>query len=152
MINARVPNSFKKETFYISPEGKRFQTLQAAKNWLISVIKENGNSELIHSPRQVARRNNKENQLSDEITDFKIVINEKAKQRRKQMAQKSVFRNLLKATLKRNHMKRLKTIQRKRKQPFSTLLNTRNKIARIITERKASRSIVARLQKQRREG
>ena len=150
MITARQPNSRIQGKFYISPEGKRFQNLQAAKNWLISVINENGNSDIIQSPRSVARRINRENQINEEMNNLRICISERAQQRRKAMAHKSPFRNLLKATLKRNHVKNLKTIQRKRKQPLTTL--TRNKIAKLITERKASRSIVARLQKQRREG
>merc|ERR1711874_608743 len=75
VISARPVNSNSLQRFYLSPEGKRFQSLQTAKAWLISTLEAYERSELT----------------------------ENSKRRRKSMAERNPFRNLLRTTLKKNY-------------------------------------------------
>ena len=50
-IKARLVNTSVETIFYISPEGKRFQSLEAAKGWLMANIEEYTDSGRVESSK-----------------------------------------------------------------------------------------------------
>ena len=108
-------------TFYLSPEGKRFLTLEAAKEHIASQLadlSDTDGNEFIHSPRRRKRKRSGEStsgskrlKLDNEVIEdndaeketFSLPI--EIQRRRKLMAARSPFRNLLKRTLVRNHVR-----------------------------------------------
>ena len=96
---ARHVNTMVENTFYISPEGKRFQSLEAAKTWL-------SDSEIIDYPKKVSRRVHEEKaeaELEYALNNYRVALPENIKRRRKMMSSRSPFNNLLKVTLNRNY-------------------------------------------------
>ena len=104
-ITAHTPNSDASAKFYIRPEGKRFQSLMAAKAWLIATIEEFEKSEIIESPKRRCRRIHEEKAEDEkryEMNNFRIVMSENIKRRRKAMSERNPYRNLMKTVLSRN--------------------------------------------------
>ena len=95
VIEARHPASQRVTKFWLSPEGKRFQSLMAAKSWLLSFSLE---SEQIASPRRQARP-----AQSQVRTSYRDNLPERVKQRRSAMTKSNPFTNLLQRILKRNY-------------------------------------------------
>lgn len=154
LISAHQANSNNKVKFYISPEGKRFHSLQSVKSWLIATVKL-ANNEIIESPRKVTRRIQEERAKSEtqyQSNNNRIIMSDRIIARRKMMAEKNPYRNLLKTTLKRNYRVKLKNIN-KRKSKLLGMINPRKRLTQVINQRKtASRTIISRLSRQRREG
>merc|ERR550519_16484 len=122
VINARHANSEIKTTFYISPEGKRFDSFETAKDWLVTSIESFTDSEIIESPKKVSRRiiaEKAEAEIEYALNKHRIGLPENIKRRRKMMVAKSPFGNLRKVTLTRNYKKRVK---REEKQKRKSLL------------------------------
>ena len=163
-ITAHSPNSDASAHFYISPEGKRFQSLMAAKAWLIATIEEFEKSEIIESPKRRCRRIHEqqaENEKRYEMNNFRLVMSENIKRRRKAMSERNPYRNLLKTVLSRNHRIMLRKASTKRKvkpmlgrlNPRKHLTNVKSQNKPILTSVNSKRkplSIISRLQ--RREG
>merc|ERR1719341_1208769 len=83
-IQARPVNTMVETTFYISPEGKRFQSLEAAKAWLLSSIEEFTDSEIIDSPKKVSRRIHEEKaeaELEYVLNNCRVELPENIKRR-----------------------------------------------------------------------
>ena len=153
VISARQPNSNEFKKIFISPEGKKFMSLQAAKSWLVSSI-EDCDTNIIESPRKVLRRkfraqNETENEMSL-LSNYRLVLPEKIQRRRKQMTDKNPFNNLLKTTLKKNHKQYLMKTKSK-KRLIASLFGTKTKKRLLQAQRKSS-LIVSKMQRQRREG
>jgi len=107
--------------YYLSPEGKRFITLEAAKEHIASQLAELSDTEgndFIHSPRRRKRKHSGEqvpgakrlkfdNDVTqdDEAAEEPFSLPVEIQRRRKLMAARSPFRNLLKRTLVRNHVR-----------------------------------------------
>jgi len=103
--------------YFISPEGKRFATLEAAKEHIadqVADLSDTENNDLIHSPKRRKRklsinespsskRLKFDSDVVEEILDLSLPI--EIQRRRKLMAARSPFRNLLKRTLVRNHVR-----------------------------------------------
>lgn len=107
-------------TFYLSPEGRRFASIEAAKEHLASQVADLSDTEgndFIHSPRRRKRKLSGDNFSGAKRLKFDNDINEddieeepislpiEIQRRRKLMAARSPFRNLLKRTLVRNHVR-----------------------------------------------
>jgi len=108
-------------TYYLSPEGKRFLTLEAAKEHIASQLadlSDTDGNQFIHSPRRRKRKRSGESvpgpkrlKLDNDVIEdddageepFSLPI--EIQRRRKLMAARSPFRNLLKRTLVRNHVR-----------------------------------------------
>ena len=117
-------------TFYLSPEGKRFQSLEAAKAWLLSTIEEYTDSEIIESPRKLSRRildEKAEAELEYVLNDCKIELPENVKRRRKHMATKNPFRNLLKLTLTKNYRINMKRVEKEKRSLLRWLRDPRKR-------------------------
>merc|ERR1712189_3276 len=81
--------------YILSPEGKRFDNLEEAYEFFVDKkLKED----------KVSRRENMLKQLF-EAEETPLALSESAKFKRKYMAEKSPWRNLLKRTLEKNHAK-----------------------------------------------
>lgn len=89
-IKARYNNHF--ISFIISPSGKRFETLQDAHDFIEE-----------EKEKKVSRRETLLGKLF-ESEKTPLALSENAKIRRKLMAHKSSFRNLLQKTLEKNHV------------------------------------------------
>jgi len=108
-------------TFYLSPEGKRFITLEAAKEHIASQLadlSDTEGNEFIHSPKRRKRKFSGESvpgakrlKFDNDTTEEEVASEEpfslpiEIQRRRKLMAARSPFRNLLKRTLVRNHVR-----------------------------------------------
>jgi len=107
--------------YYLSPEGKRFLTLEAAKEHIASQLadlSDTDGNEFIHSPRRRKRKRSGESvpgpkrlKLDNDVIEDDDAVEEpfslpiEIQRRRKLMAARSPFRNLLKRTLVRNHVR-----------------------------------------------
>ena len=80
----------------ISPEGKRFDTLQKAHDFIIEE-KDKDKSQKVSRKEEIMKR------LFDS-ENTPLALSESAKFKRKFMANKNPFRNLLKRTLEKNHV------------------------------------------------
>ena len=121
LIKARPVNTLVESTFYISPEGKRFQSLHAAKAWLISSIESFTDSEIIDSPKKVSRRIHEEKaeaEIEYALNKYRIELPENIKRRRKIMAAKNPFRNLRKLTLTKNYKIKVKREEKLKRKPL----------------------------------
>ena len=117
-IKARPVNTTVETIFYISPEGKRFQSLEAAKGWLMANIEEFNDSEIIESPKKFSRRMHEEKaeaELEYVLNHCRVELPENIKRRRKIMSSKSPFSNLLKVTLTRNYKLNIRRAERERR-------------------------------------
>jgi len=107
-------------TFYLSPEGKRFASIEAVKEHIASQVADLSDTEgndFIHSPRRRKRKRSGDNFsgakrlkfdndfYDDDIEEEPISLPLEIQRRRKLMAARSPFRNLLKRTLVRNHVR-----------------------------------------------
>merc|ERR1712168_747623 len=160
-ITARPVNSDQLQRFYLSPEGKRFQSLQTAKSWLISTIEAYERSEIFESPRKFRRTNSNGRSASDgnfaanSDNSLRSELTENSKRRRRHMALKNPFRNLLKTTLNRNYKVEAKKSRTKsRKHSIVNILSQRRRHKSnanlALSQSCNSRSIISRLR--RREG
>ena len=150
-IVAHKAHSSSQSYYYISPEGKRFATIQSAKSWIIATIEAFENSEIIESPRKACRRMNQlraQNERQFEMNNFRLVMSERIKKRRKDMADRNPYKNLLKTTLKKNYKVRVRQDEIKKNVTLLKRLNPRARLADVLKKRKPS--LLARLQ--RREG
>eukprot|EP00092_Neocalanus_flemingeri_P035864 GFUD01039046.1.p1 GENE.GFUD01039046.1~~GFUD01039046.1.p1 ORF type:complete len:171 (+),score=27.27 GFUD01039046.1:46-558(+) len=121
LIKARPVNTMVENIFYISPEGKRFQSLEAAKAWLLCSIESFTDSEIIDSPKKVSRRIHEEKaeaEIEYALNKYRVELPENIKRRRKMMASKSPFRNLLKVTLTRNYKMKKRQEDKMRRKPL----------------------------------
>jgi len=119
VINLRQGSTV--STYYLSPEGKRFLTLEAAKEHIASQLadlSDTDGNEFIHSPRRRKRKRSGESVPGskrlkldndvledDDATEEPFSLPIEIQRRRKLMAARSPFRNLLKRTLVRNHVR-----------------------------------------------
>ena len=78
----------------ISPEGKRFDTLQKAHDF---IIEEKDKAQIVSRKEEIMKK------LFDS-ENTPLALSESAKFKRKFMANKNPFRNLLKRTLEKNHV------------------------------------------------
>ena len=103
-------------SYYISPEGKRFDSLVAAKEHIASQLADLRANELVHSPRRRKRKLSGENvpgakrlkfdnNVVEDVEEEPISLPLEIQRRRKLMVARSPFRNLLKRTLVRNHVR-----------------------------------------------
>jgi len=104
-------------SYYISPEGKRFDSLVAAKEHIASQLADLRANELVNSPRRRKRKLSGENVpgakrlkfdndvVEDDVEEEPISLPLEIQRRRKLMVARSPFRNLLKRTLVRNHVR-----------------------------------------------
>eukprot|EP00092_Neocalanus_flemingeri_P021687 GFUD01023525.1.p1 GENE.GFUD01023525.1~~GFUD01023525.1.p1 ORF type:complete len:279 (+),score=62.28 GFUD01023525.1:303-1139(+) len=107
-------------SYYLSPEGKRFASLETAKEHIASQLadlSDTEGNEFIHSPRRKKRKHSGEqvpgakrlkfdNDVEeDDVEQEPISLPLEIQRRRKLMAARSPFRNLLKRTLVRNHVR-----------------------------------------------
>lgn len=108
-------------SYYLSPEGKRFISLEAAKEHIASQVadlSDTEGNEFIHSPRRRKRKQSGEQvpgakrlkfdndvEQDDEPAEEPFSLPVEIQRRRKLMAARSPFRNLLKRTLVRNHVR-----------------------------------------------
>jgi len=108
-------------SYYLSPEGKRFATLEAAKEHIaiqLADMSDTEGNEFIHSPRRRKRKFSGGDPPSAKRLKFDETVTEEEnhsieplslpieiQRRRKLMAARSPFRNLLKRTLVRNHVR-----------------------------------------------
>ena len=149
----------------MSPEGKRFQSLHTAKSWLISTIEARERSDIIESPRKMRRTSfygrtrGSIERISAEADSSnnspRIDLTENSKRRRKNMAMRNPFRNLLKTTLNKNYKVDARKSQSKlRKHSIVNILSRRRRLQPnanlALTPKYNSRSIISRLR--RREG
>ena len=163
LLNILFPD--KLQSFYLSPEGKRFQSLQTAKSWLISTIEAYERSDIIESPRKMRRTSyNGRTRVSIERISAeadssnnspRIDLTENSKRRRKSMAMRNPFRNLLKTTLNKNYKVEARKSQSKlRKHSIVNKLSRRRRLQPnanlAFTPKYNSTSIISRLR--RREG
>ena len=156
LISAHKANSDNRVKFYISPEGKRFQSLQSVKSWLIATVRL-ANNEIIESPRKVSRRIQEEKSKCEtqyQMNNNRIIMSDRIIARRKMMAEKNPYRNLLKTTLKRNYRVNLKKLEKRKSKLILGMINPRKRLNQVINQRSkaASRTIISRLSRQRREG
>ena len=79
-------------SFIIAPDGKRFETLQQAHDYMIE-----------EKQRKISRRDELMKKLF-EAEDTPLALSESAKYKRRFMANKNPYRNLLKRTLEKNHL------------------------------------------------
>ena len=129
-IQARPVNGIAQSTFYLSPEGKRFQSLEAAKAWLLSSIEEFTDSELIDSPKKVSRRMQEERaeaELEYAMNNYKVQMSDNIKRRRKIMSARNPFRNLLKVTLTRNYKMKVKRAEKEKRSVLGWLRDPRRR-------------------------
>ena len=79
-------------SFIIAPDGKRFETLQQAHDYMIE-----------EKQRKISRRDELMKKLF-EAENTPLALSESAKFKRRFMANKNPYRNLLKRTLEKNHL------------------------------------------------
>ena len=114
-IVAHRPKDDRTSLFYISPTGKRFFSLEAAKTFITDSLeaeddfedlnptrKRKRSLEVFHSDISEEQNNNKINQ------DSEIKVSPEIKRRRKQMSMRNPLKNLLMRTLKKTHARNLK--------------------------------------------
>jgi len=109
-------------TYYLSPEGKRFVTLTAVKEHIarqLADLSDTEGNDFIHSPRRRKRKHsgesipeakrlkfdNSDDAEDDDAVEEPYSLPLEIQRRRKLMAARSPFRNLLKRTLVRNHVR-----------------------------------------------
>ena len=149
------------QRFYLSPEGKRFQSLQTAKAWLISTIEAYERSEIVESPRKFRRTNSYGRYPSDvksvynSENSFRAELTENSKRRRRHMALRNPFRNLLKTTLNKNYkVEAKKSRSKSRRHSIVNIINKRRRLKPnsnlALSQNYNSKSIISRLS--RREG
>jgi len=109
-------------TYYLSPEGKRFVTLAAVKEHIarqLADLSDTEGNDFIHSPRRRKRKHsgesipeakrlkfdNNDDSEDDDAVEEPYSLPLEIQRRRKLMAARSPFRNLLKRTLVRNHVR-----------------------------------------------
>ena len=145
------------QRFYLSPEGKRFLSLQTAKAWLISTIEAYERSEIIESPRKVRKTISHENQKRDSVivrnpNNYRSELTENSKRRRKNMAERNPFRNLLRTTLKKNYKVEKSKSKSRKLSIVNNILSQRRKLrtsSGISLNRKCnSRSIISYFKKE----
>merc|ERR1712183_445065 len=92
-------------TFILSPEGRRFSTVEAVNIYLTELIE---------------KKERKQNQKVDNTDMYDNNINEEteksAARRKKNMSDRNPLRNMLKRTLKRNYIKSKSLIKKLKKQ------------------------------------
>ena len=99
MLQARTPHTLYPSTFYLSPEGKRFRSLQGAKHSLKHSVKDFQDSQIIFSPKKLFAKRKEEEDRKPQLT-------EKARMRRKVMlARMKPFTSLHRKTLLQNAQK-----------------------------------------------
>ena len=149
LLTARLPNSAKSGKFYLSPEGKRFDNLKSAKSWLKSTMEAFEKSDIIESPRRksVRKKQNESVKDTNAANNYRINLSEHVRRRRKMMAERNPYRNLLKTTLKRNYKTEVKRAAERRKmKPVLGMLNPRKHLSQALTQVRP-RTIVYRLRK-----
>ena len=154
-LNCSVLDSL--ERFYLSPEGKRFQSLQSAKSWLISSLEAFQRSEIIESPRKMRKTISSENQRRNSVivknpNSYRSDLTENSKRRRKNMAERNPFRNLLRTTLKKNYKVEKSKSKSRKHSIVNSILGQRRKVrvsSGISLNRKYnSRSIISYFKKE----
>ena len=153
MINCSVLDSLQR--FYLSPEGKRFQSLQTAKAWLISVLEAESNE--MESPRKIRKIIRAENANRNSVivrnpNNYRSELSENSKRRRKNMAERNPFRNLLRTTLKKNYKVEKSKSKSRKHSIVNNILGQRRKLrtsSGISLNRKYnSRSIISYFKKE----
>merc|ERR1711874_31456 len=157
VISARPVNSNSLQRFYLSPEGKRFQSLQTAKSWLVSTLEAYENSDIIESPRKMRKTISSENQKRNSVivrnpNSYRSELSENSKRRRKSMAERNPFRNLLRTTLKKNYKVEKSKSKSRKHSIVNNILSQRRKLrtsSGISLNRKCnSRSIISYFKKE----
>ena len=150
-----VLDSFQR--FYLSPEGKRFQSLQTAKAWLISTLEAYERSEMMESPRKVRKTISYENQSRNSVivrnpNNYRSELTENSKRRRKNMADRNPFRNLLRTTLKKNYKVEKSKSKSRKHSIVNSILSQRRKLRASsgisLTRKCNSRSLISYFKKE----
>ena len=144
------------QRFYLSPEGKRFQSLQTAKAWLISIL-EAERSEVMESPRKIRKIIRAENENRNSVivrnpNNYRSELSENSKRRRKNMAERNPFRNLLKTTLKKNYKVEKSKSKSRKHSIVNNILGQRRKLRNSsgisLSRKYNSRSIISYFKKE----
>ena len=120
VLNARAqPAAARTTRFFISPTGKRFQSLQAAKAWLVSQQERQPgppNGKVRHnSTVQAGKQSSAETRAAKDRAGARD-LPASIKKRRKAMSLRNPFANLLRTTLIKNYKEKRKIEKEKKRQ------------------------------------
>ena len=163
ILQARGPGNQEVKSFYLSPEGKRFQTRKEMMAF-IHASREPFEDAIIGSPSKIVRKMLEEQKKKSGFTyifkDNRLVMSEKIRQRRTQMKMKNPFRNLRNTVLRKNLLRAQKEEKRRKFMDIRTMFQSRKRtVKRAISNvvkskrrRSGENSNEKRTKRMRREG
>ena len=163
ILLARGPGNQEVKSFYLSPEGKRFQTRKEMMAF-IHASREPFEDAIIGSPSKIVRKMLEEQKKKSGFTyifkDNRLVMSEKIRQRRTQMKMKNPFRNLRNTVLRKNLLRAQKEERRRKFMDIRTMFQSRKRtVKRAISNvvkskrrRSGENSNEKRTKRMRREG
>ena len=155
IFQARGPGNQEVKSFFLSPEGKRFQTRKEMMAH-IRATREPLDDEIIGSPRKIVKKmldEKKKNGFEYIFKNNRLVMSEKIRMRRNQMKIKNPFRNLRKSVLRKNLLQAQKEEKRRKFLNLQNLFQSRKRtVKRAISSVVKSKSSNSRTKRLRREG
>ena len=155
IFQARGPGNQEVKSFFLSPEGKRFQTRKEMMAY-IRATREPFEDEIIGSPTKIVKKMLAEKKKSGFEYIFKnnrLVMSEKIRMRRSQMKIKNPFRNLRKSVLRKNLLQAQKEEKRRKFLNLQNLFQSRKRtVKRAISSVVKSKGSNSRTKRMRREG
>ena len=160
ILQARGPGNQEVKSFYLSPEGKRFQTRKEMMAF-IHASREPFEDAIIGSPSKIVRKMLEEQKKKSGFTyifkDNRLVMSEKIRQRRTQMKMKNPFRNLRNTVLRKNLLRAQKEEKRRKFMDIRTMFQSRKRtvkraISSVVKSKGSNSKNERRAKRMRREG